>query len=110
MKKISAVVPLSTIKVLPFNCSRSVITEPSFETTPSATFMYGFAKSTTSLRAGVTVKLARMISTFLESKYSARFAASTKTNSTLFSSPNKSLPIALPISTSKPWLLPCAST
>ncbi len=25
-------------------------------------------------------------------------------------SPNKSLPIALPISTSKPWLLPCAST
>lgn len=53
------------------------------DTTPRETFIYGRAKSTCFLRSSVTVKLARVISTLFEIKYSARLAASTEMYLTL---------------------------
>ena len=46
------------------------------DTTPIATFIYGFAKSTFFALSGVTVKFANTISTLFVTKYSTLFAAS----------------------------------
>ncbi len=66
------------IRVLPLSWLTSVISAFSGETTPNATFMYGLAKSTFSLRSSVTVKLARVMSTLLEVSTSTRAAGSTE--------------------------------
>ena len=65
------------ISVLPLSWLTSVISAFSGETTPSATFMYGLAKSTFSLRSSVTVKLASVMSTLLDVSTSTRAAGST---------------------------------
>ena len=98
--KRSAVVPeMTIIWSLLFQLSRLLITLLSGDTTPSATFMYGSAKSTSSARSSVTVKFARIRSTFPVCRYSIRFAASVDTKLTFTP---RSLPILFAKYTSYP--------
>ena len=69
--------------LLPASWDSRVTVFPFGLTAPRETFMYGLAKSTFCARSGVTVKLARMTSTFPEIRNSTRDAASTGTNRTL---------------------------